>query len=212
MLPAEVLTTKFNHEISGLMSAIKIGVEYIHHKNLEIRKQSEKMLVDATSITLKKIAFFKELYGYRDEECIVDIDTIKDLVKGFLIDSKIASKCESKNHDGEVCALSAKLVLCIVTILKRYIGLTNLNIVFQSDYIRLKGIFDGEVKLIKNHLDSIKAQLTHYSGITKESKADRVSVNNTDLHYFRYLVDKINSKNKIKIEQSENFICIKLSL
>lgn len=189
---SELLTTRFSHEISGLISAIKVGIDYINHKDANIQKQSEEMLFNAAAIITKKIKFFRELYGYGPEHNTLNINYIEDLIKGLFYTKQVEVEVCNKGN-GSISRVLTKLILCLVSIESKKQGLSKVKLIIEEKSYSISFYFLAN----KNEFNK---DLFDVLFVKDWQKTNPVNLDNIELHYMHYLNDKLDEKISFNIK------------
>lgn len=186
MYLSEMLTTRFSHEISGLISAIRVGIDYINHKDASIQKQSEEILFNAATIISKKIEFFRELYGYGPEQKELHINYVVELIQGLFYSKEVIIEVSDKRN-GTISRFLTKLILCLVSIESKRQGLKKVKLIIEDKSCSISFDFSSKPNiLIADLFDVLFAK--------DWQQKNPVSVENIDLHYIHYLNNRSNEK------------------
>lgn len=81
---AEMLTTKFCHDIAGPVGAVNNGVEFLADSDPEMQTQAMKLIANSSSEAMVRLQFYRQAYGVNTSDSSVSIaDTRKIAVDYF---------------------------------------------------------------------------------------------------------------------------------
>lgn len=200
MLP-ELLVAKFNHDIAGLLSAIRVGLDYIDNKDPGIRKQSLEILFGAAGDIVAKIDFLRELYSIvHDDNCYMGIDSLERVVRNFLPSVEIQFESEEKERSCPINNVYAKIILCFISIFRDLNVIKSIKVIFSGQdlkfYMALGRAFDD----ILGKLDKILSAKSLDDAMRNETSAPLVRY--VDLYYFRYIKESLLLKSDVHIKKN----------
>ncbi len=163
---AELLLTRFTHDIAGPISSVANGLEFIMDGSdskgdtagIEIRNQAIDLVEDSSKQSLARLQAYRVAYGVvYNEEVMTKTKEVKDIVKRYFHKSQIEIRWNSALPDDISAAVRRMLMSMILTTARVLIYGGKVSIVVSKDgkSINVKGQAEKfkEPKIIKSIFD-----------------------------------------------------------
>lgn len=199
-LICELLITKLCHDLSGPISAIYNGIEFINmdDKLTELIDNKAYELISENSVTVvNQLKFYRYIYGINDSKIKVNIFKLEELLQNFFLHSKLAIVIEHEKVEQDLVNLNnkaAKLLLILIYIaadLLIYGGKIKISLAKNKNAYSINILATADKK-IKQYF---------YQDVLNNSKA---SVNFDNALTYKAMLIAKQLKCKINVEQQEN--------
>lgn len=119
LLLTQHLFAKFFHDLSGALSAVNSGIEYLDSLDTKTRDRAMKLLSHGSSKSIETLEFFRKAYGASNQNGEANLEEIEQLCINFTKDSKIDLEFQiESSYRPEVftCINTGRIILCLVAI------------------------------------------------------------------------------------------------
>lgn len=106
---AELITTKLCHDLSGPISAIHNGVDFLKTSESDLTPKYIELLEQSSQESVERILFYRQLFGVLYEETNVEKEKLHEVSANFLRQKKI--KLSWQKSGNEISNKIGKLVL-----------------------------------------------------------------------------------------------------
>jgi len=113
---SQALNAKLCHDLAGSIGTVDNCLSLIDNDNKEIGKQAKELAIIESANLVKRIKFFRTIYGLSEGEDKLSLVTLSKLLQDFFADTKI--KFSIKYDPGVIYMnfLTAKAVVCLAVI------------------------------------------------------------------------------------------------
>lgn len=115
MALAELITTKYCHDLAGPLGAVSNGVEFLKDGGEEMQEQSIELLETSAKEAVERLLFFRQAFGATNKNMDVEMSHIQEVSNNFFAQKNIEIQWEVDDlfHTlaGEVKHRLAKLLL-----------------------------------------------------------------------------------------------------
>ncbi len=185
---SELLITKFCHDISGQISAIDNGIEFLKEGLDEIKDKAMELVSSSSAELVTRMNFFRYAYGSVKHDGEADIEQLSKLIQRLYKNSKI--KVNWQYNTGTcltgITNRACKLLFNLIIIVSTYL--------IHGGEIKIK-IEKGEngklLKVIGRGKD-IKTNKEHHS-ILIDNRRDNINIFNVQIHLTRKIAIELNA-------------------
>lgn len=85
---AEMLTTKFCHDIAGPVGAVNNGVEFLADDDPEMQAQAIKLIANSSSEAMVRLQFYRQAYGVNTSDSSVNIGDARKIAVDYFGQAK----------------------------------------------------------------------------------------------------------------------------
>lgn len=85
---AEMMTTKFCHDIAGPVGAIANGVEFLADADADMHEQAIKLIANSSTEASVRLQFYRHAYGVNSSDAAVNLGDTRKLVVDFFNQAK----------------------------------------------------------------------------------------------------------------------------
>jgi histidine phosphotransferase ChpT len=85
---AEMLTTKFCHDIAGPVGAVNNGVEFLADPDPEMQSQAIKLIANSSAEAMVRLQFYRMAYGVNTSDSSVSLNETRKTVVDFFNQAK----------------------------------------------------------------------------------------------------------------------------
>jgi len=162
---AELLLTKFCHDMAGVIGAINNGLELMEEENAELKGQAVELLNFSAREALARLQFFRLIYGVSASESKIDFGELKSLIGKFYENAKVIPEYINQRGDDDFSLEKGKLLanliyaasLCLprggklAVDMGNFLGTGEVVISAENDHIKLddelkKALDGGEIE------------------------------------------------------------------
>ncbi|MBA8666631.1 hypothetical protein H1Q59_01830 [Holosporaceae bacterium 'Namur'] len=186
---SELLITKFCHDISGQISAIDNGLEFLKDGHEEIKNKAMELVSSSSAELVTRMNFYRYAYGNLKRNGEADIEQLSKLIQKHYMNSKIKINWQ---YNTDICLRgitnrACKLLINLVIITSTYLihgGETEIKIEKGSA---------GKLLRITGRGRDIKVNPEHKSILTEHNEADP-TIFNIQVFLTRKLADELNAQ------------------
>lgn len=116
---AEMLTTKFCHDIAGPVGAVNNGVEFLADNDPEMQNQAVKLIANSSSEAMVRMQFFRQAYGVNTSDSSVSINETRKIAVDYFEQAKPTlhwSESYAEIPDLNMTSLQRKIVLNLLLV------------------------------------------------------------------------------------------------
>ncbi|PIR31604.1 MAG: hypothetical protein COV36_07880 [Alphaproteobacteria bacterium CG11_big_fil_rev_8_21_14_0_20_44_7] len=116
---AEMLCTKFCHDIIGPVGAVSNGIEFLFEELPELNSQAAELIDNSSKESVSRLQFYRQAYGQNTSDSGISITETKNLTESFLLHGKVKLDwpIEFTDISGiSITSLERKLLLNIIII------------------------------------------------------------------------------------------------
>lgn len=113
---SQALNAKLCHDLAGSIGTVDNCLSLIDNNNKEIGKQAKELAIIESANLVKRIKFFRTVYGLSEGEDKLSLITLSKLLQDFFADTKV--KFLIKYDPGVIYMnfMTAKAVICLAVI------------------------------------------------------------------------------------------------
>jgi histidine phosphotransferase ChpT len=116
---AEMLTTKFCHDIAGPVGAVNNGVEFLADSDPEMQAQAVKLIANSSSEAMVRLQFYRQAYGVNTSDSSVNIADTRKIAEDFFGQAKPNLRWPEKYSDVSGLSLTSmqrKIILNLLIV------------------------------------------------------------------------------------------------
>lgn len=106
---AELLCTRFCHDITGPVGAVNNGVEFLREEGEELLEQAISLIDDSARQAIARIQFFRNCYGRINFSGEANLEELRGIVLDFFASSKITFDWSPQFTDSQTYSFSRKM-------------------------------------------------------------------------------------------------------
>lgn len=193
---AELLCTKFCHDIIGPVGAINNGMEFLAEEMPDLDSQATDLIANSSKEAIARIEFYRQAYGQNTSDSSVSITSMKELSEKFFSQSKVNLIWSNEYTDisaVNITSVQKKLTLNLLIIasaalirggdLEFRIEDDMINITVNGPTIKIDDIIKDylEGKVNSDNLDPRVVHL-YYTYLLAQMAATKVSIQNNESH------------------------------
>ncbi|MBY0354746.1 MAG: hypothetical protein K2Q12_03345, partial [Rickettsiales bacterium] len=88
-LIAELLCTRLCHDLTGPIGAVNNGAEFLEEEDFEMNADALKLMTDSAREAVSRLQFYRQAYGVVKESGDVALGEKKELVAGYLHQTRV---------------------------------------------------------------------------------------------------------------------------
>lgn len=203
---AELLVTKFCHDIAGAIGAINNAVEFLKEDDKYMQSKAFNLLEDSSKQSVAKLLFFRQAYGFTSNIGEANLSNLRNITNNFLLGSKHILNWSDTNIYVQGAIISpafAKLLLNIIYIAKQIL------IYGGNIEVMLNKTTDGKQCVVASSGNNFKIDKDLESLVMNPNA--NIEINNQNVHIF-YIMELARSNNiSIDIKQYEDRVDIILN-
>lgn len=200
---AELLCTKFCHDVIGPVGAVSNGMEFLQEELPDLNSQALDLINSSSLEATSRLKFYRQAFGQNISDSSVSLTEARDTCAGYLSHGKC--KLEWPDEATDMSGVS-------ITSYQRKLVLNLISIAAHS---LLKG---GKIEFNINN-DSINitadGDMVKFDATTKDCLEGKFSLDNLDPRsiqiYYTYLTSK-ESGNKITVTENANSLSFRIDI
>jgi histidine phosphotransferase ChpT len=177
ILFSELLLTKFCHDITGPISAVHNGMEFLLTEtqdiddpaSIEIRNQAIDLVQDSSIQSLARLQAFRLAYGVVRNNSETRVDEVQDIIKKFYQKSNVDVRW-NKSVPEKISSITRRIVVgMILTLAKVVIYGGSISVSFANSGEKTKVTIRASATRIKEPVELTKAILNDGTEPTLEN-------------------------------------------
>lgn len=200
---AEMLCTRFCHDIIGPVGAVSNGAEFLRDELKDMQSQAADLIESSAKEAVARVQFYRQAYGFAPNSNSASLTEMKKLTEGYFMASKIKLEWSDKYTDMlpvQVSQAQKKLIL-------------NLLIISASTLIRGGRIhfeIENGIATITATGDKLMVNENLEKSLTGNLPAEQLDPRLIQAHYTYELATDSNLKVEVKKGQDLFSLAIKL--
>jgi len=191
---AEMLCTKFCHDMAGAVSAVNNGVEFLFDETDEAtREQAMSLLKLSAKEGLSKLQIYRIAYGRAAASSDTEIGEVRDMMVDFFENSRIELDWLGKDGDKTGNEMRRIMVNMILRVAGHLAYGGKLSVIIEND---------GRKVTVTGKNDRIKAESEVKKAIDGDLK-DELSPYNVAARFLKKIVDEAGIKLSISLTENE---------
>lgn len=113
-LIAELLCTRLCHDLTGPIGAVNNGAEFLEEEDFEMNADALKLMTDSAREAVSRLQFYRQAYGVVKESGDVALGEKKELVAGYLHQTRVKLDWPDSHTDASEIGIGAGMAkLCL---------------------------------------------------------------------------------------------------
>ncbi len=195
---AQMLNTRFCHDMAGPVSAVNNGLDFLQAEDAQdMREQAFSLLSLSASESFAKLRMYRIAFGVAKPSLESPVDEMKEVVADYFKHGKITLDWPPRPEDG----FQEKLMNPVRQMLACMMMITSSALIYGGN-ITVRRIADGDTRLIRisGEGQRIKDDDNLRNILIERRNEPELSSQNVPFYYARYLLEQQKMKWDVKVE------------
>lgn len=116
---AEMLCTKFCHDIIGPVGAVSNGIEFLLEELPDLQSQAADLISASSKEAISRLQFYRQAYGQNSADSYVSLTETKELSEGYFSHGKVELNWDDEYTDlsgVNITSIQKKIILNLLII------------------------------------------------------------------------------------------------
>ncbi len=195
MALAELMTTKYCHDLAGPLGAISNGVEFIKEGDESMQEQSVELLEISAKEAVERLLFFRQAFGATNKNIDVEMNHIIEVCSNYFKQKQIDVSWEidelfSALH-GEVRHQLVKMLLNVM------MAASNLVVYGAKMYVEIKVVQEQQSVLVRLEHEKLKDDPVVEGVLCNLPHVPEMDSRNVQIFFTQCLIEEFGMQAKV---------------
>ena len=196
MALAELMTTKYCHDLAGPLGAVNNGVEFLKDGGEEMQEQSIEVLETSAKEAVERLLFFRQAFGATNKNIDVEMGHITEVSQNFFAQKQIEVSWEVDELfitlDGEARHQLVKMLLNVM------MAASHLVVYGARMYVEINAGQKQQSISVRLEHEKLKDDPVVEGVLCNLSHVPEMDSRNVQLFFTQRLIDGLGMKAKVK--------------